>query len=235
MPAPILIAYDATPHSDDALALARLLARHTGAPLHLAHVHRADVPGSPSLAPRGREDFLRREGERILVGGAEVLGDPTVTRHAIPGTTTATALRRLAEDLGASMIVFGSARDVPPGRAHPGSAARRLLHDGPSAVAFAPAGFRDRGVSGLGSVAVAHDDDSGTARSAAETFAVGEGRIVEGADSAADLLIVGSRPGGRRGRVLTNASSEATIQASPAPVLVVALGAVPDAAELATA
>ena len=234
MPAPILIAYDATPHADDAIALARLLAGTSGAPLHLAHVHRADAPGSPSLVPRGREDFLRGEGERILARGAEVLGDPAVSRHAIPGTTTATALRRLAEELGAAILVFGSARDVPPGRAHPGSAARRLLHDGPTAIAFAPAGFRDRGVTGLAVVAVAHDDESGTVRRTAQLFAGDEGRLAGGTDSA-DLLIVGSRPDARPGRVLTNASSEATIQASQAPVLVIARDTVPDAAALAAA
>lgn len=214
MPAPILVAYNGTPHSDDALALAQLLARVTAAPIELVHVHRAGAGGSPSIVPRGREAFLRGEGERVLAQGADTLGDRAVTRHAVAGTTTATALRRLAAELGATALVLGSARDVPPGHAHPGSAARRLLHGAPSALAFAPAGFRDRPAPLAPAVAVAHDDDEGSAQRTAEALAA----------VATDLLVVGSSPDAPAGQVLTNATREQAIQASEVPVLVVARG-----------
>jgi nucleotide-binding universal stress UspA family protein len=215
MTAPILIAYDGTPHADDAIALARLLAQATGAPLELAHVHRAGATASPSLAPRGRAAFLRGESERVLARGAQLLGDPDVRRHAVAATTTATGLRELAAGEGALMVVSGSARDVPPGRAHPGSAARRLLQGAPCALAFAPAGFRERTAPASAHVTVAHDDDGASAQLTAEALA----------GAGTDLLVIGSRPDAPMGQVATNAIREQTIQASRIPILVVARGA----------
>ena len=61
----IIVAYNGTPHAEDALALARSLGVLLGAQVDLAHVHRADPHDrSPSATVRGREEFLRREGKR---------------------------------------------------------------------------------------------------------------------------------------------------------------------------
>ncbi len=213
MSAPILIAYDGTPHADDAIALARALSSATGAPMALAHVYRAEASGSPSAAPTGRTEFLRRQAEAVLDRGASVLGDPAVQRHAVAGTTTATALRRLAAEVGASAIVLGSAHNVAPGRVHPGSAARRLLQGARCAVAFAPAGYRERPAGG-GSVQTACDDAERSAARTAELLA----------DAGLDLLVVGSAPAAPAGRVVTNAARDQVIQASTVPVLVLAGG-----------
>lgn len=225
MSAPILIAYDGTPHAEDAIALARALSSATGAPLALAHVYRAEASGSPSVAPTGRTEFLRKQAEAVLDQGASVLGDPAVQRHAVAGTTTATALRRLAAEVGASAIVLGSAHNVAPGRVHPGSAARRLLQGAPCAVAFAPAGYRERSAGGAGSAQAACDDAERSAARTAELLA----------HAGLDLLVVGSAPAAPAGRVVTNAARDQVIQASTVPVLVLAGGQIFAALDAAAA
>src|SRR5262249_50740529 len=128
MKAKIIVAYDATPHADDALVLGRRLAERLQGTLVLAHVYRAGPQ-----APAGRDEFLHRQSEALL-GAAAAPGEET---RAVGATTTATGLRELAADEGALVIVLGSATDGPEGHAHPGSAARRLLQGAPSALAFA--------------------------------------------------------------------------------------------------
>lgn len=217
----IIVAYDGTPHADDALALGRSLATLLGAEVALAHVHRADpVHRSPSATVRGREDFLRREGEALLSRASETDG-AKVTRHAIAGTTTASALRQLADDENAELIVFGSAYDGPHEHVHPGSAARRLLQSAHRAIAVAPDGFRERERSAQLAVAFAHDDEHGSARRTAEALAARAGGTVhEDASERSDLLVVGSRAGGPAARVVTSAPADRVIRASRAPVVV---------------
>src|SRR5579875_3776383 len=136
----IAAAYDGTPNSEDGLTLAAALAKAAGAELVLVNTYRADPPLRwPSMAPRGREQFLRRESLRLLERAAARF-EGKVRCQPLAGTTTATALRRYAEETEPALIVFGSAFNAPPGRVHPGSAARRLLQSSPVALAFAPVG-----------------------------------------------------------------------------------------------
>lgn len=222
--AEIIIAYDGTPHAEDALVLGRELAELTGASLALAHVHRADPRDRPpSGIVSGREAFLRREGERLLEQASARLDGERATRHAVAGTTTASGLRRLADAEHAKVIVFGSAYNGPLGRVHPGSAARRLLHSARCAIAIAPAGLHERERERLQRIAFALDDDASSARASAEALAQRSGASVTDApDAHADLLLLGSTAGTPAGRVMTGAAVEQAIQGSAAPVVVLA-------------
>jgi nucleotide-binding universal stress UspA family protein len=224
--ADIIIAYDGTPHAEDALVLGRLLAELTGGSIGLAHVHRADPRNRPpSGTVSGREAFLRREGERLLAQASTQLEGVSATRHAVAGTTTASGLRRLADSEHAQVIVFGSAYNGPVGRVHPGSATRRLLHSARCAIAVAPAGLRERELRALGTVAFTLDDDADSARRSAEALAGRSGaRVSESPDGGADLLIIGSTAGTPSGRVMTGAAAEQVIQGSAGPVIVLASG-----------
>ncbi len=194
----IIVAYDGTPHADDALVLGDALSSLLGAPIALAHVHRADPRDRrPSVAVSGRERFLRREGERLLERASEVLGGKEVSHHAIAGTTTASALRGLAEQQDAQLIVFGAARDGSPGRVHPGSAARRLLQSARCGIALAPAGFREQPWS--------------------EPYTIAE-------DESADLIIIRSHVAAREGKVTTSAAGERVIRIATSPVIVLPHG-----------
>jgi nucleotide-binding universal stress UspA family protein len=222
----LIVAYDGTPHAQDALTLGRWLRDLTGGSLGLAHVHQADPAGrSPSATVPGREAFLRRAGERLLEDAPAGRDGAGVSRHAIAGATTATALRRLAESEHADVLIFGSARNGPVGLVHPGSAARRLMHSAGCAIAFAPAGLRDRARQGLSTIAFANDDEAGSARRTAESLAARSGAaVIETPDRRAQLLVLGSRRSAQNGRVTTAASAEQLLQASRIPAIVLAHG-----------
>ena len=215
----IIVAYNGTPHAEDALALARSLGELLGAQVDLAHVHRADPHDrSPSATVRGREEFLRREGEALLSRATESGG----TRHAIAGTTTASALRELAEREHAELIVFGSAHDGPSGQVQPGSAARRLLQSAHCAIAVAPDGFRERPSTAQPTVTYAYDEDGSARRTAEALAARGAVSVSEHADAESDLIVVGSHVGAPSGQLKTSASSDRLIRAARVPVVVLA-------------
>jgi nucleotide-binding universal stress UspA family protein len=237
MSSTILVAYDGSPNADDAVAVGQLLAKLTGSELALAHIHRAGPQrGSHGAATvEARERFLRRRGEELLGRGAAGAG-VDVRRVVLGSTTTATGMRTLAEREAATAVVFGSASNTEPGHVHPGSASRRLLQGAPAAVAFAPVGYRESASKIPSRIGVSHDDDDAAARQSAEAIVDALGRsaaVVEGGP--VDLLLIGSRPGAERGRVMISASAEAPLHAATSPVVVVARGVVlPSAAALAS-
>jgi nucleotide-binding universal stress UspA family protein len=216
----IVVAYDGSLHADDALVLARRLANVTGGSLELAHVyHTHPVQHGAESSHAGREVFLRRRAEQLLASGAERAGDPTLRRHVVAATTTATGLRELAAREGVDILVFGSASDATPGRVHPGSAARRLLQNGPSALAFAPVGYGAGAEARLSTLAAIEDDAAGSARRTATVLAeLAAGRVVEGEQ--ADLLVLGSRPGAPERTLQVSPAAERAIQRAASPVLV---------------
>jgi hypothetical protein len=119
---------------------------------------------------------------------------------------------------------------------HPGSASRRLLQGSPSAVAFAPVGYRASAGRVPNRIGVSHDDDDATARQSAAAIveALGSSATVV-VDGPVDLLLIGSRPGAEHGRVMLGASAEAPLHAATSPVVVLARGvALPSAAALAS-
>lgn len=234
----IVVAYDGTPHSKDALALGSSLSELTRASLAAAHVHRSGPRGrTSSAAASGREAFLRREGERLLASALDSLGHDDVEGYALAGTTTASALRELARVQHVDLLVFGSAHHQRSGRVHPGSATRRLLHSGSCAIAIAPDGWRERGQLGLSTVAVAEDDALGSALHSAQYLAsLEDGRVVQWSEGEAQLLVIGSQQTSPAGKVMTSARAEQVIRSSSVPVVVLPHGvALPFASALASA
>jgi nucleotide-binding universal stress UspA family protein len=222
---PIIVAYDASPNADDAVALGNLLAHLTGAPLALAHVYR-----TPSQSPRdgagvaeGRAKLARRAADEVLSRGAQ-LADRDVARLVVSSTTTATGIRTVAAREHAALVLFGSAQRTLPGRVHPGSASRRLLHGLPCAIGLAPVSFRERGPASLDAIAVAHDDPARAAQHSAEGLALQAGAEVAADERDGHLLFVGSPAGAQRGQVLVNAVTNRLIQTAATPVVVVPYG-----------
>src|ERR1700709_2495610 len=126
----IIVSYDDTDNDRDALALGRLLAV-SGAELSLAYV-RHSVGGA-----------LARKGARgVLRGGAARAGAPDMPRHVVVNAGTSLGLRELVERENADVIVFGSEYRTSPGTIRPGRPPHKLLLDGPTAVAIAPAGLQ---------------------------------------------------------------------------------------------
>jgi nucleotide-binding universal stress UspA family protein len=215
----IIVSYDGTPNDDDALALGHMLAG-SSAKLALAYVRHARE-FDPS-----REEVAQHDAERRLDQGASLLGDADVDRHVVMSGSTGEGLAKLAEEEGASVIVFGSDYRVPPGHVEPGTTAQHLLDGGTVAIAVAPAGLRTRGSGAIKSIAVPlagpHND---VARDTAGALAAKFGATVtESSSEPVDLIVVGSQPNAPEGRIVLGGDVRSELSSARSSVLVLAAG-----------
>jgi nucleotide-binding universal stress UspA family protein len=214
MTADLIISYDGTPNDDDALALGKLLAQ-TGSSVALAYVRH-----SKEFDPK-REELAQYDAEQRLERGAALIGIP-VTKHVVVGGGTGEGLGGLAEELGASIIVFGSDYRTPLGRAEPGTSAQRLLEGGSAAIAVAAAGVRAKADGALRSIAVpfagpVNDDARATAGALAGVIGA---QVVDANSEGIDLIVVGSREGAPAGRVLVEGEVRNELNSARSSVLV---------------
>ncbi len=214
----VIISYDGTENDHDALALGRIFG-DAGAQVSLAYVRHSQEPD-----PR-READVNAEAEAILDRGAEWLGHPEVGRHVVLAGSTGEGLRALAEREEADLVVFGSDAHTAPGHVQPGRSALRLMAGGPVAVAIAPARLRDRQDARLDPVALAGGEVDPAARRTAEEIAL-ETRtsLALPSQEGVNLLVIGSRPGTRDGRVGLSSASEYVVETATSIVLVLPRG-----------
>ena len=163
----ILVGYDDSDQAKDALALGKQLADATGAELVAAGVFQFD-PMWEGLDPHFREadaEFARKIEAAAKSVGAEA--------EATPSSSPARGLHRLAEEIGAELILVGSARHGRIGQILAGSTGIALLHGSPCAVGIAPSGYRHQSGAGIASIAVGFDgsEESGLALIAATQLA----------------------------------------------------------------
>jgi nucleotide-binding universal stress UspA family protein len=217
MSADIIVSYDGTPNDDDAIALGKALAAG-GASIALAYV-RHSREFDPS-----REELAQHDAERRLKTGAALLGDPDIPTHVIFSASTDGGLEQFAESEGAKVIVFGSDYRTAPGRAEPGNTAQRLLDGSPVAIGVAQAGMRTHADQPIRTIAVPGSEAGDAVRVTAEALAsaLGAELVSNGADS--DLVIVGSQPSSRPGRVALGGTTRATLNSARGSVLVLAHG-----------
>jgi nucleotide-binding universal stress UspA family protein len=142
MTAPVIAAVD--PATGD-LAPARLgamIAGHAGAPLLVAGVFASDAVVGPSAAGQLGEELPRDVEEALARVLAELRPDGVeVESVAIGATSAPRGLALAAEEVGALIVVVGSAVDRPDGRLAPGSTAARLLDGTPCPVGLVPRGW----------------------------------------------------------------------------------------------
>ncbi|HYF25859.1 MAG TPA: universal stress protein [Baekduia sp.] len=131
----IIAGCDGTPSGRDALALAAVLGRPTGADILAVGVH-PDPLGVPY--PPGA--LLHDDAESVLRDDRHAVA-PAARIRAIAGMSPAQALRHAVEREHAGLLVLGSARRTEGHRVHAGHHAHLLLHDSPCPVALAPHGF----------------------------------------------------------------------------------------------
>lgn len=214
----IVVSYDGTHNEDDAVALGRVFAQ-AGADVSLAYVRHAPE------AEVDREALAESEAEELLRRGAALLGGHEVGRHVVTDRSTPEGLRKIAEQVGASAVVFCSDSHTARGHIAIGNSARRLIEGGPLAVAIAPAGYAASGASTPRSIAI-DDREESSAHATATSLAASVGASVTAAIETADLLVVGSRPEAGAGRVGLSSASEHVIEGvARCPVLVLPRGA----------
>jgi nucleotide-binding universal stress UspA family protein len=208
----IIVSYDDTDNDRDALALGRLLA-FSGAQLALAYVRHSYG-----------ESLEQKEAEELLERGAASAGTPEMPTHVVVNPGTSVGLTELAEAENADVIVFGSEYRTAAGLVKPGISAHKLLLGGPTAIAVAPAGFREGPAVSINTIGLIDEGDS-AARDTADGLAAALGGTVAVRPSGpVDFLVVGSRPESPEGRVTLSASSDYAVEAATSPVLVIPRG-----------
>lgn len=198
MPFKIVVGYDGTEHARDALTLGERLATQTGATLVLANVY----PGTPSALfgkgnVSGYFDILQRDAEQVL---GEAPGGGDCERRAVGASSPPRGLNDLAEEIGAAMIVVGSAHHGKLGHVEAGHTGQQLLHGAPCAIAVAPVGYASTDTPSHGRVAVGFDGspEAGVALQAATALARAVGaklRVIAVAEPAASASPLYATPG----------------------------------------
>jgi nucleotide-binding universal stress UspA family protein len=210
-----IVSYDDTLNDLDALALARVLAT-AGTTLTLAYVRHT------TQTQRDREMLEENDAETLLARGARWLGDLDVARRVVVSASTGAGLGWLAEQEDADIVVFGSDYRTAPGHVSPQQSAVTLLEGGPVAVAIAPANYRLNGGPQFGRVGLLADPaDEAAAQTAGELADQLDADVTRELRNI-DLLVVGSRSEARPGYVTISARAQNAIEASTAPVLIVA-------------
>ncbi len=167
----IIVGVDGSHRSDDALALASSVARHTAAEIVLARAYPYD-DAAGHLGDSARRHNLR-EAAQLVLDQARAHADPAlhITTRTIADPSPSRALHTLAERERASLVVIGSSHRGAVGRVFAGTTAERLLHGSPCPVAVAPRGMAHGG--SISRIAVGWDRsaESGAALDAAIAIA----------------------------------------------------------------
>ncbi len=155
----VVVGFDASEQSDDALALGQALAGVYGAELHVAIVlPRTRIPFERAIA--GGQVSAQLE-ERLYESAERRLGEAEFIRASLDGEvggrSAARALYEYAEDQDADLLVVGSSHRGKVGRILPGSVGESLLRGAPCEVAVAPRGFARHEHAGFHLVGIAYD------------------------------------------------------------------------------
>lgn len=137
----IVVGFNDSDESRDALALGKLIAESTGGRLIVAGV----VPYGPSerLAAGAARQAIE-EAEAEFAGKIEQAArDVGAEAEAFPSSSPARGLHDAIEELGGDLVVVGSSSRALAGRILAGNVALSLLHGSPCAVAVAPKGLGD--------------------------------------------------------------------------------------------
>ncbi len=212
-----IVSYDGSTNDQDALALARVLAE-AGVTLTLAYVRHSLLP------EQARERLEENDAQALLDRGAEALGEIPVSTRVVMSPSTSEGLRRLAAELHAELIVFGSDYRTAPGHVVPGRSAQILLDGGGTAVAIAPAAYNVSGETRIATVGLLGDSDDPAVARTVSALSDALDAVPVAASRHADVLVVGSRPEAGAGRVLLSSRTANVIEDATAPVLVLARG-----------
>ena len=142
----VVVGFNGSEESLDALLLAKQFARAEGAELHVAAV----VWETDRSARQQRFDGVFSQARREL--GAQQFVEQPLEDGSPPQ-----ALHDLAEELRPDLIVIGSTHRGKIGRIVIGSVGERLLRGAPCSVAVAPRGYARHEHVGLGLIGVGYD------------------------------------------------------------------------------
>lgn len=154
---PIVVGYDDSEQSHDALAFAVALALATGDRILLTGAYGPDDPLRPEVLDRRRDQVLEQLDR---AADAAATDEVAIEYRAVTGGSAAAALQTVAEAEHPRAVVLGSCHRGPAGRVLAGSVADRLLYGAPCPVVVAPRGLAAGGSPELRTVCVGFDGSS---------------------------------------------------------------------------
>src|ERR1700744_1743158 len=211
-----IVSYDDTQSDRDALMLGATL-RDAGARLTLAYVRHA-VHRCPD-----DEELSHHDAHALLERGAGRLDEPEIARRVVMHASTGEGLAALAAAEQADVVVFGSDYRTRRGHVAVGRSARTLLEGAQTGVALAPADYAATGGE-IATIGVLRGTADEAAIETAFSLAERLGASVVDRDRGVGLLVVGSRPEARVGRVMLSSHAANAIEEAVSPVLVIARG-----------
>jgi nucleotide-binding universal stress UspA family protein len=177
--APVLVAYDPVGRDRAPVRFGASVAAFTGAPLLVASAYASEDVVELLAGGQMGEELPRDPGAALAEVAQEAGSDGRdVETLALGATSAPSALDLAAVEVGAGVLVVGSAASGRPGRVEPGSTAIRLLNGGPCAVAVVPRDWElDSPLTGFGAGYVDSPEGEATVR-AGRALATGAGALL---------------------------------------------------------
>jgi nucleotide-binding universal stress UspA family protein len=156
--AKIIVGVERSERSEDAVALATLLARGSDAELVLVSTYPYDAAIVRFSDGGAFDRRMREEAEAMIAHAAQgAAGVEHVRPLTVAASSPAKGLQQAAEHERPALVVLGSSHRGKIARVLAGTTAERLLHGAPCPVAVAPLGFREHAEERIATIGVAYD------------------------------------------------------------------------------
>jgi nucleotide-binding universal stress UspA family protein len=153
----VVIGYDGSEASEDAVAFGLTWCRSTGDVPIVATVYPEEHPLGAGRVDAEWASYVREQAESIQDQARTTVGDVALYR-TVASTSAAHGLADLAEDVEAVLVIVGTTQQTGLSRALLGSSTERLLHGATAPVTIVPPGWRQSALDRISSIGVAYLD-----------------------------------------------------------------------------
>jgi nucleotide-binding universal stress UspA family protein len=153
----VVIGYDGSEASEDAVAFGLTWCRSTGDVPIVATVYPEEHPLGMGRVDVEWATYVREQAEAIQDKARATVGDAALYRN-VASTSAAHGLADLADDVEAAMVIVGTTQEAGLTRALLGSSTERLLHGATVPVTVVPPGWRESALDRMSTIGVAYVD-----------------------------------------------------------------------------
>jgi nucleotide-binding universal stress UspA family protein len=153
----VVIGYDGSEASEDAVAFGLTWCRSTGDVPVVATVYPEEHPLGAGRVDVEWATYVREQAESTQDKARATVGEAALYRN-VASTSAAHGLADLAEDVEAVAVIVGTSHETGLTRALLGSSTERLLHGATVPVTVVPSGWRQSAPDRISSIGVAYVD-----------------------------------------------------------------------------
>src|SRR5918998_753917 len=153
----VVIGYDGSEASEDAIAFGLTWCRSTGDVPVVATVHPEEHPLGAGHVDVEWATYVREQAESIQDKARATVGDAALYRN-VASTSAAHGLADLAEDVEAVVVIVGTSQETGLSPALLGRRTERLLHGATAPVTVVPPGWRQSAPERISRMGVAYVD-----------------------------------------------------------------------------